>query len=214
MLNAITDGTARPSRWYFRLLAGLLATTAAAVVGALMVPLTAAAHSGQPILELSADRATAGGVIEVLGDVGWGDRIEFRLVGAGRGGAPIGVLTDLEEAGHFDAWLTIPADVGSGAYRLEATNGEVTTSAPIEISAGAVAQESDDLDSRDRPDPTAGVVALVSIAPDPDSASTGSREAAMPARGDVQPVVLILAGLVAAVVVAVLGTRVVGRRGA
>jgi hypothetical protein len=176
------------------------------VAAAVCWPAVASAHGGPAILELSTDRTSPGGTIEARGDLGWGERIEFRLVPSDGQGIVLGVLTELEEPGHFDAWLTIPAQTAAGAYEVEAGNGELAVRSAVQVAGSPIGDDGGDADTRDRHGPTAAVIAVLpSIRT--AAAPTASDTAPTVVRGEVQPGVIGAVVVVSAVILLIAGSR-------
>ena len=108
--------------------------TTAAIAAAVLVLMTApvAAH-GELVFQLGAERAAPGDVVEVRGDIGAGDSVEIALISKADGARrSIATLTDVEE-GHFQSYVTIPADLPAGDYLVEAGSESIAVRAPLAV---------------------------------------------------------------------------------
>ena len=110
-------------------------SAAVAVVRSITGSAQVAAH-GQLILELGADRIQPGAAVEVRGDLGSGEQFEIALISKVDGSRrPIGIVPATDE-GHFQSYVTVPADVTPGDYLVEASFDLLVVRAPLTV-AGA-----------------------------------------------------------------------------
>ena len=93
---------------------------------------------GELIFQLGAERIQPGGSVEIRGDVGAGTSVEIVLIGKTDGSRrSLGTLADFED-GHFQGYVTIPADVAVGEYLLEAGTESIAVRAPLVVAGSAV----------------------------------------------------------------------------
>jgi hypothetical protein len=112
-----------------------MAMTVAALVIVIAAP--AFAH-GELIFQLGAERIEPGGSVEIRGDVGAGTSVEIVLIGKSDGSRrSLGTLADFED-GHFQGYVTIPADVAVGEYLLEAGTESIAVRAPLVVAGAAI----------------------------------------------------------------------------
>lgn len=176
-----------------------------------------AAH-GEPILQLSADRIQPGATIEVRGDLGTGEAFEVALVAKADGSRRlIGTITTVDE-GHFQSFVTIPADAIPGDYLFEVAVDLNVVRAPLTIAgspvdAGGGGEGPDRGDGLIVPLPSGfgaagGANASIPTAPfSPSGASASTRAGRSPIDG-----ALVVGGAVL-LAIALLGVlRVTGRR--
>lgn len=112
---------------------------AAAIAAAFWIPsaVPAAAH-GELVFQLGAERVAPGDVVEVRGDLGVGTSVDIVLISKSDGSRRLlASLTDFEE-GHFQDYVTIPADVVAGDYLIEAGTDSIAARAPLTIAGFAV----------------------------------------------------------------------------
>jgi hypothetical protein len=108
-----------------------------------------AAH-GELVFQLGSERAAPGDVVEVRGDLGAGSTVEIVLISTADGTRrSIATLVDFEE-GHFQAYVTIPADQPAGDYLVEAGTESVAVRAPLTI-AGSAAEQGGERPDQDEP---------------------------------------------------------------
>jgi hypothetical protein len=125
--------------------------TASAIAAVIAIPggVPVAAH-GELVFQLGAERAAPGDVVEVRGDLGAGSTVEIVLISTADGTRhSIATLTDFEE-GHFQAYVTIPADQPAGDYLVEAGTESIAVRAPLTI-AGFAAVEGGARPNQDEP---------------------------------------------------------------
>jgi hypothetical protein len=114
--------------------------TAAVVAVAVVVPVLA---HGELVFQLGAERIQPGGSVEIRGDVGVGSSVEIVLIGKTDGSRrSLGTLADFED-GHFQGYVTIPADVAVGEYLLEAGTESIAVRAPLVVAGAAVVEGGD-----------------------------------------------------------------------
>lgn len=99
---------------------------------------TAAAHDGSPRLQLGADRVNPGGTLEVIGDLKTEGAVEVALA-TGEGGAArlLGTIW-ADHDGHFQAFVTVPADVSTGSYSLWVRSGVEEATVVISVAGSPV----------------------------------------------------------------------------
>jgi hypothetical protein len=108
-----------------------------------------AAH-GELIFQLGSERVAPGGVVEVRGDLGAGSTVEIVVISKADGTRrSIATLTDFEE-GHFQDYVTIPADLPAGDYLVEAGTESIAVRAPLTV-AGSAAGEGGERRDQDEP---------------------------------------------------------------
>jgi hypothetical protein len=184
-----------------------------AALAALAIATPVAAH-GEYILQLGADRIQPGGAIEVRGDLGTGEAFEVALVSKLDGSRRVIATIPAVEEGHFQTYVTVPADVPTGDYLLEVAVDLTVIRAPLAIAGTPITGSGEEGSGPDHdplvgPMPTgagAGVVAGSSAAPNAPAASD--------LRGTRSPLdgASILAGALAAAVVLLAALRLGARR--
>jgi hypothetical protein len=123
---------------------------AAAIAAALgrVAAVPAAAH-GELVFQVGAERIQPGGTVEVRGDLGTGSTIDIVLISKIDGTRrPVATLTNVDE-GHFQDFVTIPADVATGDYVVEAGTESIAARAPLTVAGSAVAEGGDGPDRGD-----------------------------------------------------------------
>jgi hypothetical protein len=96
------------------------------------------AAPGELILQLSAERIQPGATIEVRGDLGTGEAFEVALVAKADGSRRlIGTITTVDE-GHFQSYVTIPADAIPGDYLFEVAADLTVVRAPLTIAGSPI----------------------------------------------------------------------------
>lgn len=114
---------------------------AAAILG--LVTVAPAIAHGELIFQLGAERIEPGGSVEIRGDIGVGTSVEIVLIGKADGSRrSLGTLGDFED-GHFQGYVTIPADVAVGEYLLEAGTESIAVRAPLVVAGSAVVEGGD-----------------------------------------------------------------------
>jgi hypothetical protein len=111
---------------------------------------TSVTAHGQVTLQLGAERIEPGGSIEVRGDLGTGEVFEVALVAKADGSRRvIGTIPAIEE-GHFQSYVTLPADVTAGDYLVEVAVDSTVARAPLTI-AGVPILPGGEAPDRDEP---------------------------------------------------------------
>lgn len=91
-----------------------------------------AAH-GELLFQVGPERVAPGGVIEVRGDFGAGDSVEIVMISkADEARRSIATVVDFEE-GHFQSYVTVPADLPAGDYVVEAVSETITMRAQLRV---------------------------------------------------------------------------------
>jgi hypothetical protein len=197
----------RFARWRAVLRAARRIIPATILVAAIALPGGVAAH-GETILQLGAERIQPGGEVEVRGDLGAGDTFEVALISKADGSRrPIAAIPAVEE-GHFQSWVTIPADLPAGDYLLEVSVDLSVARAPIAVVGSPLAaggEEPDQGDGLAQPMPTVGPVAGAASLP------VGSSEAPT-TRAAGSPIDAAAIAVAAALLAIVVGLRFLGRR--
>ena len=122
-----------------RLLTSGAAVAVVAVVAA-MSSAPVAAH-GQPILQLGAERIQPGGSVEVRGDLGIGEVFEVALIAKADGSRRLIATIPAVEEGHFQSFVTVPADVAVGDYLLEVAVDLSVVRAPLTVAGSPIGGE-------------------------------------------------------------------------
>jgi hypothetical protein len=113
------------------------ALVAASMSIGFVTPTEANAH-GEPAFQLGSERVAPGDVVEVRGDLGVGSSVAIVLINTADGTRrSIASLADFEE-GHFQGYVTIPADLAAGDYLVEAGVDSVTLRAPLTVAGSPV----------------------------------------------------------------------------
>ncbi len=115
----------------------------------------AAAH-GQLILQLGAERVQPGGTIEVRGDLGVGEAFEVALIAKADAGRRLIATIPAIDEGHFQAYVTIPADTPTGDYLVEVAVDLSVVRAPLTIVGSAIVGADGVGDGPDHADPLIG----------------------------------------------------------
>lgn len=85
------------------------------------------------ILELGSERIQPGGSIEVRGDLGVGDVFEVALIAKADGSRRLIATIPAVEEGHFQSYVTVPANVPVGDYLLEVAVDLSVVRAPLAV---------------------------------------------------------------------------------
>ena len=93
---------------------------------------------GELTLELGAERIQPGGSIEVRGDLGNGEAFDVSLIAKADGSRRMIATIPAIEEGHFQAFVTIPADVAVGDYLVEVAVGVSVVRAPLTVAGSPV----------------------------------------------------------------------------
>ena len=93
----------------------------------------AVAGHGELVLQLGAERIQAGGTIEVRGDLGSGEAFEVVLISQVDGTRRLIATIPATEEGHFESYVTVPADTASGDYWVDVAVGSVVARARLTI---------------------------------------------------------------------------------
>jgi hypothetical protein len=121
--------------------------TCAWLIAATVTPVIA---HGEVTLQLGAEQIQPGGSIEVRGDLGTGEVFEVALVARADGSRRVvGTISAIEE-GHFQSYVTFPADVATGDYLVEVSVDLTVARAPLTI-AGVPIMPGGEPPSRDEP---------------------------------------------------------------
>jgi hypothetical protein len=116
-----------------RFLAGTILASALTSLGFSPV----AAH-GEQLLQLGSERIQPGGTVEVRGDLGSGESFEVALVARVDGSRRLIATIPAVDEGHFQSFVTIPADVAVGDYLLEVAIDLSVVRAPLEIAGSPI----------------------------------------------------------------------------
>lgn len=159
-------------------------------------PVRAAAH-GELILQLGAERIQPGGAIEVRGDLGMGERFQIALISKADGSRrPIATIPATEE-GHFQSYVTVPADVTPGDYLVEASFDLVVVRAPLTVAGTPVEAGGEGLDQADGlllPMPSGAAAPAVSA---PSAVAPGDTTGRV-GRSPVDGLIVVMAAIVGA----------------
>jgi methionine-rich copper-binding protein CopC len=184
-------------------------TVVAAVVAAAVAATGPAAAHGETILQLGAERIQPGGQVEVRGDLGAGEAFEVALISKADGSRRLIATIAATEEGHFQSYVTIPADLATGDYLVEVAVDLTAARAPLAI-VGAPqtgGEEPDQGDGLAQPMPTVGPVAAGASVPVVPSEAGAARVAAAQIDG------VVVGVAVAVLAIGILaGLRVLGRR--
>lgn len=96
-----------------------------------------AAH-GELTLELGAERVQPGGSIEVRGDLGSGEAFEVSLIASADGSRRVIATIPTIDEGHFQSYVTVPADLAGGDYLVEVAVGLSVARAPLVVAGPPV----------------------------------------------------------------------------
>lgn len=156
----------------------VLSAAAAVAIVVLSAVMPVAAH-GELLFQVGPERVAPGGVIEVRGDFGAGDSVEIVMVSrADDARRSIATVADFEE-GHFQSYLTVPADVPAGDYVVEAVSETITMRAQLTVAGAAIAGGGGERPDQDE--------ALIGALPSGYSGSTVQTPAAGVPTGSVGP---------------------------
>jgi hypothetical protein len=97
----------------------------------------ASAH-GELILQLGAERIQPGGTVEVRGDLGQGESFEVALISRADGSRRLIATIPATEEGHFQSFVTVPADVPGGDYLVEVAVDLAVVRAPLTVAGAPV----------------------------------------------------------------------------
>jgi hypothetical protein len=138
------------------------------------------AGHGELLFEVGPERVAPGGVIEVRGDFGAGDSVEIVMISRGdEARRSIATVVDFEE-GHFQSYLTVPADLPAGDYVVAAVSETITMRAQLRVAGVPI------LPGGERPDQDE---ALIGALPSGRTGSTVETPAAGIPTGAVVPAI-------------------------
>jgi hypothetical protein len=168
----------------------------------LALPVAALAHGGVASLQVVAERVNPGGTLELLGDMSSEGPVDIAVAAEPDGTARSLGHAQADAEGHFQAFLTVPADLPSGTYAVLARAGAEEARSSVVVSGPPIGDGGGDQAGQDEP--------LVVAAPIPASqgpaapAATVDRSSPVPTGpgADIGLVAIVSAiGLVAALVI-------------
>ena len=115
-----------------------------AIVGGLLLgtlSAVAAAGHGELVLQLGAERIQPGGTIEVRGDLGSGEAFQVALISKADGSRRAIATIPAVDEGHFQSFVTVPADLPSGDYLIEVAVDLVVMRAPLTVTGVPIAPD-------------------------------------------------------------------------
>ncbi|HEY3164531.1 MAG TPA: hypothetical protein VGJ71_09235 [Candidatus Limnocylindrales bacterium] len=178
----------------------------------------ALAH-GELILQLGAEQVQPGGSIEVRGDLGTGESFEVALISKADGSRRLIATIPAVEEGHFQTFVTIPADLAPGAYLLEVAVDLIVARAPLSVAGSPITGEGGG-DGPDHADPlvqpmpgSSPAVGGANGAGLTGSAAPGTPASTRAGRSALDGLVIVAVAVLGAAALAVV-LRLAGRRGA
>jgi hypothetical protein len=117
----------------------------------LALPVAALAHGGVASLQVVAERVNPGGTLELLGDMASEGPVDIAVAAEPDGTARSLGHVQADAEGHFQAFLTVPADLPSGTYAVLARAGAEEARSSVVVSGPPIGDEGGDQAGQDEP---------------------------------------------------------------